>query len=556
MTAALVAAGLGLVPGMASAAERPGTAVGQGLTKSAAGAGAGKGERAAAQTWHSPAERTVRTVRGAAEGKAVAPQVAGVGKGNPDLAVQLDGAGYTALGLHLRTKITSVDDALEVVVDWGDGKTEKQTVKGSAEPDFAHSYAEVGQYQVSVKVTDAVNGVVAENGFAYLTPGSDFTPHAPTRLLDTRDGTGVQAGKVAARGTTRVKIAGNARIPADVRAVVLNVTVTNTTTDGHVTVFPGKGSTRPNTSNLNYAAGQSVPNLVIVPVGTDGYVELFNGGWGAVDLLADVTGYFTRSSSSGYTPMAPTRFVDTRTGVGTTKGGLASRSAFSTRIGGLKGVPADVTAVALNVTVTGPRQAGHLSVYPGGGQPPTTSSLNFAAGETVANAVIVPVGPDGTISVFNGAWAETDVVVDVVGHYAKDGKAAYRPYEPRRWFDTRDPASWWYGGRLPAQGYVSMWGDPEARGGEAYVLNTTVTNAAEAGFLSVAPSPFPWLHNDQPGAPVPPSPDASTLNWTAGKTVANLVQASGGEHGILNFWNQGWKDVDLIVDTFGAYEAY
>ncbi|MFD3538375.1 PKD domain-containing protein [Streptomyces sp. NPDC058662] len=547
MTAALVATGLVSIPSMASAAGGPATP---------AAAGESKTERAAVQTWHSPAERTVRTVQSESTSGAVAAEAARVGEGNPNLAISLGGVSYSALGLELNTKITSVDVALEVAVDWGDGKTEKLSVKGSAEPVFAHNYAEVGEYQVSVTVTDAVNGVVAENGFMYLTPGSDFTPHAPTRLLDTRDGTGVKAGKVAARGTTRVKIAENAQIPADVRAVVLNVTVTSTTTDGHVTVFPGKGSTQPITSNLNYTAGQSVPNLVIVPVGTDGYVELFNGGWGAVDLIADVTGYFTRSSSSGYTPMTPARFVDTRAGLGTAKGQLASRSTFSTQISGLKGVPAGATAVALNVTVTNPKQAGHLSVYPGGNQTPTASNLNFTAGETVANAVIVPVGPDGKISVFNGAWAGTDVVVDVVGHYAKDGKAAYLPYGPHRMLDTRDPGSWWPGGRLPARGYISRWVNPEARGGEAYVLNTTVTNTTEAGFLSVAPSPFPWLVNDQPGAPVPPRPDASTLNWTAGKTVPNLVQANGGEHGIINFWNQGWKDADLIIDVFGAYETY
>ncbi|MFE5627230.1 PKD domain-containing protein [Streptomyces virginiae] len=555
MTAALVAAGLGLAPSTASATDGPTKPAAQGPAKPAP-AGKSKTERAAVQTWHSPAERTVRTVQGAAGGKAAAPKAASAAEGNPDLAISLGGASHSALGLELNTKITSADVTLEVVVDWGDGKTDKQTVKGAAEPAFAHSYAEVGEYQVSVTLTDAANGVKAENGFMYLTPGSDFTPHAPTRLLDTRDGTGVKAGKVAARGTTRVKIAENAKIPADVRAVVLNVTVTNTTTDGHVTVFPGKGSTQPITSNLNYTAGQSVPNLVIVPVGTDGYVELFNGGWGTVDLIADVTGYFTRSSSSGYTPMAPVRFVDTRAGVGAAKGQVASRGTFSTQISGLKGVPANATAVALNVTVTNPKQAGHLSVYPGGDQPPTASSLNFAAGETVANAVIVPVGPDGRISVFNGAWAGTDVVVDVVGHYAKDGKAAYRPFGPFRWLDTRDPGSWWPGGRLPARGYISQWADPEAMGGEAYVLNTTVTNTSEAGFLSVAPSPFPWLQNDSPDAPVPPRPDSSTLNWTAGRTVPNLVQASGGEHGIINFWNQGWKDADLIVDIFGAYEAY
>ena len=86
------------------------------------------------------------------------------------------------------------------------------------------------------------------------------------------------------------------------------------------------------------------------------------------------------------------------------------------------------------------------------------------------------------------------------------------------------------------------------------MLNATVTNTTEAGFLSVAPSPFPWLVNDRPGAPVPPRPGSSTLNWTAGRTVPNLVQAGAGEHGIINYWNQGWKDADLIVDLFGVYE--
>ena len=38
-------------------------------------------------------------------------------------------------------------------------------------------------------------------------------------------------------------------------------------------------------------AGQTVANLVVVPVGTDGNVMLFNGSPGATDLIADVVGY-------------------------------------------------------------------------------------------------------------------------------------------------------------------------------------------------------------------------------------------------------------------------
>ncbi|MFE6907041.1 hypothetical protein [Streptomyces erythrochromogenes] len=541
MTAALVAAGLGLSPSTASATEGPSKPVAP---------SAAKAENAAAETFRSPADRTVRTALPGARNKVAAD--------HPGIAVAIEGRSFSAYGLELETRITGPDGVtLDVVVDWGDGKTEKTTVKGSGELAHGHTYAEVGNYTVKVTATDTANAVQGANEIAFVTPGSKFTPHAPTRLLDTRDGTGTKAGKVAARGATRVKVAGNSGIPAGVEAVALNVTVTNTTAGGHITVWPGeKGSERPDTSNLNYEAGQSVPNMVIVPVGADGHVELFNGGWESVDLVADVTGYFTRTAASGYTSMTPARVVDTREGLGTAKGQLAGRAAFATQISDLRGVPKGITAVALNVTVTNPKEAGHLSVFPGGGQTPTASNLNFTAGQTVANSVIVPVGPDGRLSVFNGAWAGTDVVVDVVGYYSKDSKAAYRPIGPWRTLDTRDPESWWPGGRLPARGYIPQWYSPDNHAGdEALVLNTTVTNTVDSGFLSVAPSPFPWLVNDQPGAPVPPRPGSSSLNWTKGATVANLVQAGDGEHGIVHFWNQGWKDADLIVDLFGVYET-
>ncbi len=526
ISAAFVAAGLTFVPGTASATEGPvvGPVAPSPATNQTPSAGA----------------RADKAKVGSVQGDSAA--------GNPDLALQIGGSTRTALGLEMKSEITSADVTLDVVVDWGDGTTDQQATKGTGDVRNKHTYSEVGDYLVKVTVTDAANGVQVVKELTHTTLGAEFTPHAPTRLLDTRDGTGTKAGKVAGRGTTRVKVAGVADIPADVAMVALNVTVTSTTAGGHVTVWDGDDTGVPQTSNLNYDAGQSVPNMVIVPVGADGAVDLFNGGWSSVDLIADVTGYFTHSPASGYTTMDPTRFVDTREGLGTTRGQLAGRKPFSTRISGIKGIPQGVTAVALNVTITNPREAGHLSVFPSGGPVPTASSLNFTAGQTVANSVIVPVGADGTISFFNGSWAPADVVVDVVGYYSKDSKAAYCLLGWDRIIDTRQ--SRWRDGKLPAQGYFSK--AFERAGVEAYVMNATVTNTPEAGFLSVAPSPFPPQNG---GAPLPPRPGSSTLNWGAGQTTSNLAQASDGDHGVINFWNQGWKDVDLIVDVFGVYET-
>ncbi|MFE2126925.1 hypothetical protein [Streptomyces amritsarensis] len=546
MTAAVMAAGLGLSPSAASAAEGPAKPAVPGQVKAEKAA---KGTKPAGEKFHSPADRTVRTALPDAGNKAAA--------GHPGIEVAIDGRSDSAYGLVIDTKITAPDTLLDVVIDWGDGRTEKASIKGSGALSHGHSYAELGNYKVKVTATDVAKGVQAANEVAFVTPGAKFVPIDPTRMLDTRNGTGTSAGKVPGRGSTRVKVASSRDFQDGLTAVALNVTVTNTTDSGHVTVWSGdKNSGRPDTSNLNYTAGGSVPNMVIVPVGADGYVELFNGGWSSVDLIADITGRFVRTGGSGYTSMAPARFVDTREGLGTTRGQLAGRGTFETQISGLKGVPQGITAVALNVTVTDPKQAGHLSVFPGG-PTPTASSLNFTAGQTVANSVIVPVSADGRISVFNGAWAGADVIVDVVGHYNKDSKAAYRPIGPWRTLDTRDPESWWPGGRLPARGYIPQWyaPDDDPAADEAFVLNTTVTTTVDSGFLSVAPSPFPWLVNDRPGAPVPPRPGSSTLNWTKGATVANLVQAASGDHGIVHFWNQGWKDADLIVDFYGIYET-
>ncbi|MFJ2598566.1 PKD domain-containing protein [Streptomyces erythrochromogenes] len=565
MTAAFVAAGLGIIPGTAQAADP--VPVAAGVAEAIAKASTSEG-------FHSPADRTIRTTlpaaatgKAGADAKTAAPRTAGAAAAeqaaldagaNPTLAVDVSGTSYTAHGIELTTLITSADFALDVVIDWGDGKTDTVTAQGNAELHHSHTYDKSGEYQVKVTVTDTANAVQAINGGAFLTPGADFTPHAPTRLLDTRNGTGAPVGKVEGQGSARVKVAGNASVPAGVTAVALNVTVTETVDSGHVTAWPGAGHDRPITSNLNYTAGHSVPNLVIVPVGEDGYVELFNGGWSSVDLIADVTGYFTRASDSGYTSMTPARFVDTREGVGTTKGMLGSRSAFTTRIGGLQGVPQNITAVALNVTVTEPQGPGHLTAFSGSGPVPTASNLNFVPGQTVANAVIVPVATDGTIKIFNGAWSPTHVVVDVVGYYSKEGKAAFLPFTPFRTLDTREEAYGWLGGRFRAREYITQGFTPEAAtaaGVEAYVLNATVTETGGTGFLSVAPSPTALPAEGEPAAPAATRPGSSTLNWTAGTTVPNLVQASDGDHGVINFWNQGHEDADLVLDVFGVYQT-
>ena len=73
---------------------------------------------------------------------------------------------------------------------------------------------------------------------------------------------------------------------------MLNVTATAPSASGHLTVYPD-GASVPSTSNLNFSAGETVPNLVIATVGSDGKVDFYNGSGGTVQVLADVSGWFS-----------------------------------------------------------------------------------------------------------------------------------------------------------------------------------------------------------------------------------------------------------------------
>lgn len=466
---------------------------------------------------------------------------------NPTFAVALKAEITSAYGLYLHLNVTSDHEQLSTVVTWGDGSS--VSLQGYNENLVVppHTYAKLGTYTITATVTDA-SGHTLTNNVTITTAGSEYTAYGPTRLLDTRDG-GVPVQPQAA---VPLRIAGNGGIPVGVTAVVLNVTVTDAARPGYITAYPD-GTARPSTSNVNFTAGQTVPNLVIVPVGRDGNVDLFNGSWGTVDLVADVTGYFTPSMASGYTAVGPVRLVDTRYGTGVAQGQVAGRGSFPVQIAGNNGLPnAGIAAVALNVTVTGAQGAGYLTAYPDGQQPPLASNVNFGPGQTIANSVIVPVGSDGRVGIFNGSYRPTDVVVDVVGYYSADSKSAYVPIAPTRLLDTRSPAT---GSARPLPNgdyiYMPFGNGPDVTG---FVLNATVTDTQGAGYLTVSPDPNYLAQYNEGSARWPDRPLVSSLNWVPGETVPNLVQATPGPYGIMDFWNSGSGSIDLVVDAFGFYQ--
>ncbi|MFE9636454.1 hypothetical protein [Streptomyces sp. NPDC006463] len=380
---------------------------------------------------------------------------------------------------------------------------------------------------------------VANNGISAARAGDRFSALSPARLLDTREALGRPGNDpVAAGGEVSLQVAGRAGVPqSGVKAVVLNVTVTDPKSDGHLTAWPS-GTTRPDSSNLNWTAGRTVANQVVVPVGEDGRVNLRNAGWGTAHLIADVFGYYSADAGgSTYSAAGPARLLDSRAAVGrpgTTP--VPARGEISLQVAGRGGVPqSGVKAVVLNVTVTDAKDAGHLTVWPSGSERPNSSSLNWTTGQTVPNHLVVPVGADGTVKLFNASWGTAHLIADVFGYYSDDqAGATFHTAGPKRMLDSRTT------GAVPARGttVLDLSGSRELGRAKAVVLNVTVTDPKSDGHLTAWPSGTT-------------RPDSSNLNWTTGSTVANLVTVPVGADGKVEIANLGWGPAHVIVDLFG-----
>ncbi len=248
---------------------------------------------------------------------------------------------------------------------------------------------------------------------------------SPSRILDTRSAIGA-TGPIGPGQTVHLQVAGRGGVPSEyLGAVVMNVTATKPTAAGYVTVFPD-GTTKPTSSNLNFSTGQTVPNLVVAKVGTNGRVALYNGSSGTVQLIADVAGYFQACCDNypdapqypgSYATLNPARILDTRVGNGAS-GPVQPGATVHLQVTGKGGVPAKaVDSVALNLTVTQPAKSGYLTAYPDGTTRPTASNLNFSTGKTVPNLVMAKVGADGKVAVYNGSSSTVQIVADVAGYY-------------------------------------------------------------------------------------------------------------------------------------------
>jgi hypothetical protein len=255
--------------------------------------------------------------------------------------------------------------------------------------------------------------VVDVFGYFSTSAGDRFTAVQPGRLFDTRSGQGVRAGKLVDGRPLEIQVAGRAGVPkSGATAVVMNLTATEAESHGYLRVRPA-GEASGNTSNVNFAAGDTVPNLVLCKLGTGGKVVLESAGRGT-HALADVFGYF--GAGDALRTVAPARVLDTREGIGATVAPVGGGRVLKLTVAGRASVPASATAVVLNLTATNVTGRSYVSVWPFGGDAPGTSNLNVVPGRAIANLVVCRLGADGALSIANPR-ASCDVIADVLGYF-------------------------------------------------------------------------------------------------------------------------------------------
>jgi hypothetical protein len=294
--------------------------------------------------------------------------------------------------------------------------------------------------------------------FAAPTGSSDlpglFHPIAPLRICDTRS-TAVTGYSTACSGDSlgqgqweKVVVSGcptgdpscTESVPtSDAASVALNLTAVSGTAPTFLSVVPPTAAdlcptSAPGFSNLNLAAGTNLPNRVVVPLGPDQDVCVYNSA-GTINFILDVNGWFGNGSESSpgasFYAISPTRICDTRstavTGYGTECSGqtLGQGATLTIPVAGVGGLPANggsspPVAVIANVTATGANANTYFSLYPSDVTQPTASDLNVSPGQTIPNLVVVQLattgGQAGDIDLFNAAGS-TNAIVDIAGWF-------------------------------------------------------------------------------------------------------------------------------------------
>ena len=299
------------------------------------------------------------------------------------------------------------------------------------------------------------------------------------------------------------------------------------------------GTTYSHLAETSYPSGD--PNGLMTPYVAQGDV-IRDPGDVMLGMFRDMGWTTPALGGSRFTPLTPVRVLDTDTTP------VISGQKVDVLLAGKFAVPADATAVVLNVTSSRPTADNVVRVYAlpraNNGPVPLVSNVNTAAHDDRANLVTVALsqgaGRDGKIRLLS-TGGSTRLVADLAGYYSPAADTAYHPLSsPQRVLDTRNGT-----------------GTPTARVGPGGEVTVTVTGglvpstatAVALTLTAVTPTAATYCAVYPTGT----APTVSNLNLRPGATAANAVVVKLPPSGQLTFRNNA-GDVDLVADLAGYYD--
>lgn len=266
-------------------------------------------------------------------------------------------------------------------------------------------------------------------------------------------------------------------------------------------------------------------------------------------LGCDIGAVEAEVDPAGFVGVSPTRILDTRSAPvpdAWVPGAKLSGGWMTLKVAGVNGVPADASAVVLNVTSTEAASAqSYVTLWPAGDLPPATSNLNLQPGGNVANSVTVAPGVGGAVWVGTNLGS-THLIVDVLGYYAPKGGDDFTSVTPLRMVDTRYgpvPPGRTVGQKLAGPGTLHLpvagvSGVPADV--TSVVVNITSTQASsDLAYVTAWPS-----GQDRP--------TASNLNLQPAYNVSNLAFVKVGEDGAIDLYTNAGS-THLVVDVVGWF---
>ena len=435
-----------------------------------------------------------------------------------------------------------------------EGQTVSSGSVNSAQLDIGVNYSEMrpGTYSALLEVTTPMGSAIIPATLILNTDVSNqyrFKPIAPCRIMETRAAYNFE-GRVGPYGPPSLTRNGVARIlpmtdsnvcplPESARVFSLNITAIPQGPLSELRVNPSGTSLY--TTTLMSGDSQILANTGLISAGVNALaVQASN----ATDVVMDVNGYFSNSTLDPdlrYYPLKPCRAIDTRSAYRpeSSEFGPPSLTAQGTRRFPLRASPdckelTGATAYVATITAipNGPLQ--FVTLWPSGTAQPNVSSINSPSGRIVANTVILPAAPDGSIDVF--AYNSTDLVLDISGIFPPDDGVNGLLFTPV----------------TNCVLHLDSYADASTRA----VPVTTSTNCL---IPSTAKAVSINVFSNSGGAPMPfltiyptgqPRPNTSMLNAFEGQTIANATIVPLGVGGSFDVFAYRASQISIVLNGY------